>query len=159
MEYLNLWRGNINQVQYSWVSKCQQSSTVVCKFNHMCVHVQKKISKFNHNQCRFEKISKNFQSPVQVNWVWKKSKKFSKFNSSKTWVKKISKFQSTNAWLWNVRKFWKYPKSKPKMAEPGKISKFQIQKPLNEKENQKINSKFRLAEIFSNFSWIFTIQH
>ena len=36
------------------------------------------------------------------------------------------------------------------MAEPRKISKFQTQKPLSEKKS-KINSKFRLAEIFSNF--------
>ena len=42
------------------------------------------------------------------------------------------------------------------MAEPGKIQ-FQTQKPLSEKI-KKINSKFRLAEIFSNFFKIFSVQ-
>ena len=76
----------------------------------ICAHMFKEISKFNHNQYKFEiflkifkvqlqlhkvgKISKNFQSPVQVNWIWKKnSKKCSKFNSSKTWVKNFQSFK------------------------------------------------------------------
>ena len=44
------------------------------------------------------------------------------------------------------------------MAEPRKISKFQTQEPLSEKI-KKINSKFRLAEIFSNFFKILLVQH
>ena len=58
-------KGNINQVQYSWVSKCQQSSTVVYKFNHMCVHVQKNF-KVQSQSNKFEKNSKNFQSPTSI---------------------------------------------------------------------------------------------
>ena len=44
---------------------------------------------------------------------------------------------------WEIKKFWKYPKSKPKNGWTRKISKFQTQKPLSEK-NQKINSKFNI---------------
>ena len=63
----------------------------------------KRFSKCNHNQYKFENFLKNFKvqlqlnklekSPVQVNWVWKNFKEFSKFNSSKAWVKKIQSFK------------------------------------------------------------------
>ena len=68
------------------------------KFNHMCVHVQeinieqslnksiKKMFKVQLQSNQVEKISKKFQSPVQVNC---KTKKFSKNQVSE----KISKFQ------------------------------------------------------------------
>ena len=149
------------------------------KFNS-CIQVQSYVCnvqinfKVQSQSMQVWKNSKKFQSPTSIKQGWKNFKKFSKssssqlglknfqkfskFNSSNTWVKKIQKFQSTNAWLWNARKFWKYPKSKPKMAEPGKD--FKVSNSENtEWKNKKINSKFRLAEIFSNFSWIFTIQH
>ena len=74
----------------------------------MCVHVQEKNSKFKHNQFKFEKfqksfkvqlqsnqveeISKNFQSPVQVNWVWKKFQKIFKVPLKQDLSEKISKF-------------------------------------------------------------------
>ena len=151
----------------------------------MYEHIQK--TKFKLNQFRFEKISKNFQSPVQVNWVWKNFKKFqsptpikqdwknfnkfskssssqlglknfqktSKFNSSKTWMKKFLSFKCL---VEKLKSFENIPSPNQKMAEPRKISKFQTQKSLSEK-NSRINSKFRLAEIFSNFFKIFSVQH
>ena len=39
-----------------------------------------------------------------------------------------------------------------------KFQSFKLKKALSE-ENQKIDSKFRLAEIFSNFFKIFSVQH
>ena len=70
----------------------------------------KNFSKFNHNQCKFEKFPKKFKVQPQSNKVEKISKKsskssssqlglkkfqknFSKFNSSKTWVKKFQSFK------------------------------------------------------------------
>ena len=102
IECPNIWRRNINQVQYSWVSKCQHSSTVVCKFNHMYVHVQEKISKSKHNQLKSEKISKIFQSPTSIKPSWKNFKKFSKSSSSQLGLKKfqkISKSNSSKTWM------------------------------------------------------------
>ena len=153
---LNLWRRNINQVQYSCVSQWHTSSTIA--YIHMCT--SSKFSKFIHNQLKFEKIQKIFQSPVQVNWAWKNFQKFSKFNSSKTWVKKIQKILKVfNAWLWNVRKKIKNilsPNRKwiPNMAE--KIWKFKSIKSMN--ANQKIQNKFKVQtdwDIFKLFLKVF----
>ena len=144
IECLNLWRGNINQVQYSWVSKCQQGSTVACKFNLMCVHVQKKIqssntinaglkkfqknSKSNYNQTSLKKIQKNFKVQFKSTGFEKNSKKFQ--SSTQVWPE-WKKFQSFKCLVKKCQKILKI--SKPMMAEPGKNSKFQIQKQMNEK--------------------------
>ena len=99
-ECLNIWRGNINQVQYSWVSKCQHSSTVVCKFNHMCVHVQEKIQSSNTINTGLKKFQKILKVQLQSNKV----ENFSKSSSSQLGLKKISKnFQSST----QVRPEWK----------------------------------------------------
>ena len=76
------------------VSKCQQSSTVVYKFNHMCVHVQKFFKSSITINASLKKFKKIFKVQFQSNKVekissssqlgLKKFQKFSKFNSSKT---------------------------------------------------------------------------
>ena len=87
--------GNINQVQYSWVSRCQYSSTVVCKFNHMCVHVQEKKQSSNSINTGLKKIQKNFKIQLQSNKVEKISKNF-KVQFKLTGFEKIStNFQSS----------------------------------------------------------------
>ena len=151
IECLNLWRGNINQVQYSCVSQWHIIQQLYTS-SIICVHMFKKVSKFNHNQYKFENFQK-FHSPVQVNWVWKKFKKNSKSTSSKTWVKKFQSF--------------KVQMPGCEMSENSENILSPNQRWLNKEigwktngwKNQKINLKFRLAEIFSNFSWMFTIQH
>ena len=154
-KYNTVWLVNINKVQQL------HASSIICvymfkkKFKIQTQSMQvwknsKKILKSNSNQTRlkriqkifkvqfkstgFEKISKNFQSSTQVGSEWKN-------------------FKILNAWLRNVRKFWKYPKSKPMMAEPGKISKFQIQKPLSEKikiNKFKVQTGWDIFKLFQN---------
>ena len=51
---------------------------------------------------------------------------------------------------WEIKKFWKYTKSKPKNGWTKKHFKVSNSK-ITEWKKSRINSKFRLAEIFSNF--------
>ena len=123
---------------------------VVCKFKHMCKHVQE--NKVQNQSVQVWKKFKKFQSPASIKQGWKNFKKFSKssssqlglkkfqkiskFNSSKTWMKKILSFKSM---VEKLKSFENILSPKQKMAEPRKISKFQTQKPLSEK---KIKNKF-----------------
>ena len=173
IECLNLWRGNINQVQYSWVSKCQQGSTVACKFNHMCVHAQEKIQSSNTINAGLKKFQKNFKVQLQSNKVEKILKKIFKVQFKSTGFEKNSKnFQSSTQVGPEWKKFQSFKclvekcqKIFENILSPNQWwlhqEKFQSFKFRNHwmKKNQKINSKFRLAEIFSNFSRIFTVQH
>ena len=88
----------------------------------------------------------------------KKFQKYFKVHFRLSKPEKISRFQSANAWLWNARKFWKYSKSKQEVnIQNGwfwkKTSKLKLKYGWIKFRNQKINLKFRLAEIFSNFPW------
>ena len=71
----------------------------------------------------------------------------------------MKKFLSFKCLVEKLKSFENILSPNQKMAEPRKISKFQTQKPLSEKKKSKINSKFRLAEIFSNFFKTFSVQH
>ena len=104
---LHLWRWNINQVQYRCFSQwntVQQLHTS----SIICVHkLKKKQSSFTINTS-LKIFFLNYQSPVQVNWAWKNFRKFSMFNSSKTWVKKFQKyFQSFECLVVKCQKIFK----------------------------------------------------
>ena len=83
-----------------------------------------------------EKISKNFQSLSQVINL---SEKNSKYECPVVKYHKIFEniLSPNRKWI-------------SKIVEQEKISKFKSKESMD--ENQKINLKFRLAEIFSNFS-------
>ena len=73
---------NINKVQQLYTSSI------------ICVYMFKPFSKFNDNQCKFEKIQKIFKVQLQSNKVEKISKNF-KVQFKSTGFEKISKnFQS-----------------------------------------------------------------
>ena len=93
IEDLNLWRGSINQVQYSCVSQwhtVQQlhTSSIICvhKFNSSSKIFQSSItinsslkiflnfSMSSSNQLSLEKFQKHFQSSSQVRPEWKNFK-------------------------------------------------------------------------------------
>ena len=87
-------KGNVNQVQYNWVSKCQYSSMFVCKFNHMCVHVQGKKLSPNTINSSLKKFQKIFKVQLQLNQVEKIQKNFKVQFKSTGFEKNFKKFQS-----------------------------------------------------------------
>ena len=153
------------------------------KIQHVYAMFNSYITSFSSTiKLQVGKISKSFQSPVQINWVskisknfqssnqvnleWKKiSEIFSKFTSVyENPEKRISKFKVQNAWWWNFRKFWKYSKSRQEVTIQNgcfekKNFKVETQIWLNKIQKIKIKSKFRLTVIFSKFPWKYNWTH
>ena len=89
---LNLWRGKINQVLYSCVSKwytVQQLHTS----SIICVDKFKKLFKVHLQSTQVWNTLKKFQSPVQVNWAWKFSKNFQSSTQVRPEWENFKKFQ------------------------------------------------------------------
>ena len=96
---LKLWRGNTNQVQYSCVSQWY----TVQQLHRSSKNFQSSFT-INTSLEKKLKFSKSSSSQLSLKTIFF-FKKFSKVNSSNTWVKKFQKV--FNTWLWNVRKFLK----------------------------------------------------
>ena len=107
-----------------------------------CVYMFKKFSKFNHNQCKFEKIQKIFQVQLQLNKVEKIPKNFKVQFKSTGFEKNSKNFQSST----RVRPEWKnfsFKVQMPGCEMPENLENIlsQNQKWLNQEEK---NSKFQI---------------
>ena len=95
IEDLNFWRGT--STKYNTVMLVSDIQLNICIIDQSYVYTSsiqfKKQFQSSITIDTWLKNLKKIQSPVQVNWVWKNFKIFSKFNSSETWVKKIQSFK------------------------------------------------------------------